>query len=52
MVIIDVDSQLWTIAQEVVSDLGFELVDIELTGNRSQQIIRVYIEKSGGVFNF
>ena len=49
MVIIDVDSQLWTIAQEVVSDLGFELVDIELTGNRSQQIIQVYIEKSGGV---
>ncbi|CAI8003492.1 Ribosome maturation factor RimP [Geodia barretti] len=25
------------------------MVDIELTGNRSQQIIQVYIEKSGGV---
>ena len=49
MVSIDVDSQIWTIAQEVVSDLGFELVDIELTGNRSRQVIRVYIEKPGGV---
>lgn len=49
MVSIDVDSQIWTIAQEVVSGLGFELVDIELTGSRSQQVIRVYIEKPGGI---
>ncbi|MCY3822833.1 MAG: ribosome maturation factor RimP [Nitrospinae bacterium] len=46
---IDADSQIWTIAQEVVSGLGFELVDIELTGSRSQQVIRVYIEKPGGI---
>lgn len=49
MVSIDVDSQIWTIAQEVVSGLGFELVDIELSGSRSQQVIRVYIEKPGGI---
>ncbi|MDE0330358.1 MAG: ribosome maturation factor RimP [Nitrospinae bacterium] len=46
---VDVDSEIWTVTQEVVSDLGFELVDIELTGNRSQAVIRVYIEKPGGI---
>ncbi len=45
----DVDGQIWTLTQEVVSELGYELVDIELTGNRSQQLIRVYIEKPGGI---
>ncbi len=50
MVPIDVDGPIWTITQEVVSDLGFELVDIELTGNRSQQVFRIYIEKPEGVF--
>ena len=49
MVSIDVDSQVWTIAQEVVSGLGFELVDIELTGNRSQQLIRIFIQKPEGI---
>ena len=49
MVSIDVDSQIWTIAQEVVSGLGFELVDIELTGNRSQQLIRIFIQKPEGI---
>ena len=45
----DVDGQIWTLTQEVVSDLGYELVDIELTGNRSRQVIRVYIEKPEGI---
>ena len=45
----DVDGQIWTLTQEVVSELGYELVDIELTGNRRQQLIRVYIEKPGGI---
>ena len=49
MVSIDVDSQIWTIAQEVVSGLGYELVDIELTGNRSQQLIRIFIQKPEGI---
>ena len=49
MVTVDVDGQMWAIAQEVVSDLGLELVDIELAGKRSQQIIRVYIEKPSGI---
>ena len=49
MVTIGVGDEIWTITQEVVSDLGYELVDIELTGNRSRQVIRVYIEKSGGI---
>ncbi|MYA95760.1 MAG: ribosome maturation factor RimP [Nitrospinae bacterium] len=49
MVTTDVDGQIWTLTQEVVSELGYELVDIELTGNRSQQLIRVYIEKPGGI---
>lgn len=49
MVIIDVGGRIWTIAQEVVSDLGFELIDVELTGSRSRQVIRVYIEKPGGI---
>ena len=49
MVTTDVDGQIWTLTQEVVSELGYELVDIELTGNRSQQLIRVYIEKLGGI---
>ena len=49
MVSIDVDSQIRTIAQEVVSGLGFELVDIELTGNRSQQLIRIFIQKPEGI---
>ncbi len=50
MVIIDVGGRIWTIAQEVVSELGFELIDVELTGSRSRQVIRVYIEKPGGIF--
>ena len=45
----DVDGQIWALTQEVVSDLGYELVDIELTGNRSRQVIRVYIEKPEGI---
>lgn len=45
----DVDDQIWALTQEVVSDLGYELVDIELTGNRSRQVIRVYIEKPEGI---
>ena len=49
MVTIGVGDQIWTITQSVVSELGYELVDIELTGNRSQLAIRVYIEKSGGI---
>ena len=49
MVTTDVDGEIWTLAQEVVSELGYELVDIELTGNRSQQLIRVYVEKPGGI---
>lgn len=49
MVATDVDGQIWTITQEVVSELGYELVDIELTGNRSQHLIRVYVEKPGGI---
>lgn len=49
MVSIDVDSQIWTIAQEVVSGLGFELIDIELTGNRSQRLIRIFIQKPEGI---
>ena len=46
---IDVDGQIWAIAQNVVSELGFELVDIELTGNPSQLMVRVYIEKPDGI---
>ena len=49
MVTDSIDEQILTITREVVSDLRFDLVDIELTGKRSQQIIRVYIEKSGGI---
>lgn len=49
MVTNSIDEQLLTITKEVVSDLGFDLIDIELTGNRSQQVIRVYIEKPGGI---
>lgn len=49
MVNIAIDEQVWIITQELLSELGLELVDIELTGNRSQQVIRVYIEKSGGI---
>ena len=49
MMTTDVDGQIWTLTQEVVSELGYELVDIELTGNRSQQLIRVYVEKPGGI---
>ena len=45
----DVDDQIWALTQEVVSDLGYELVDIELTGNRSRRVIRVYIEKPEGI---
>ena len=49
MVTTDVDGQIWTLTQGVVSELGYELVDIELTGNRSKQLIRVYVEKPGGI---
>ena len=49
MMTTDIDGQIWTLTQEVVSELGYELVDIELTGNRSQQLIRVYVEKPGGI---
>ena len=50
MALVDVDKELWVVTRELVSDLGFELVDIELAGNRNRQVVRVYIEKAGGIF--
>ena len=46
---IEVDSEMWTLAEAAASDLGFELLDVELAGSRSRRIVRAYIEKPGGV---
>lgn len=37
------------IAERIVSSEGLALVDVELKGNRSSQILRVFIDKAGGV---
>ncbi len=50
VVIVEVDGEAWALTHEVVSGLGLELLDIELSGKRNQRVVRVYIEKSGGVF--
>ncbi len=49
VVIIDVDGEIWMTVHEVVGDLGLELLDIELAENRSERLIRVYIEKPEGI---
>lgn len=37
------------ITERIVSSEGLALVDVELKGNRSSQILRVFIDKAGGV---
>ncbi len=38
-----------TIAERVVTSEGLELVDVELKGGRTNQLLRVYIDKAQGV---
>ena len=38
-----------TMAERVASSEGLYLVDVELKGGRSNPLLRVYIDKSGGV---
>ena len=46
---IEVDGEIWTRAREAASGLGYELIDLELTGSRSRPTLRADIEKPGGV---
>jgi len=40
---------LWLLVVRVASSQGFELVELERVGGKGQQIIRVFIDKPGGV---
>jgi ribosome maturation factor RimP len=46
--IVDLE-QIETIAERVAVGEGFTLIDVELKGGRSNPLLRVYIDKPGGV---
>ena len=48
--LIEPDDEIWGLVREVVSGLGCEVLDIEMAGTRDRQVIRVYVEKLGGIF--
>ena len=45
----DVFSVVWPLAEEVAISLGFELVEIERGGGQGRIVIRLFIDKPGGV---
>lgn len=44
-----VESKIWAMAGEIAGPLGLELVDVELLGSGARSILRVTIDKAGGV---
>lgn len=44
-----IEGKIMALAEEVAGPLGFELVDVELLGSGSRSILRVTIDKPGGV---
>ena len=40
---------LWPLAEEAAASLGFELLEIERGGGRGRMVIRLFIDKPGGV---
>ena len=37
------------VAQRVVDGRGFELVDVEVKRGRGEQIVRLFVDKEGGI---
>ncbi len=45
----DIKDRVQKIIIPVLDDLGFELVDIELRGQRKDLVLTIYVDKEGGV---
>lgn len=44
-----ITSQVMDLATPVLEDLGFELVDVEYLSDHGRWVLRIYIDKEGGV---
>lgn len=42
-------SKEWLLIEPIVEDMGFELVGVELVGDGGQRVLRVFIDKDGGI---
>ncbi len=49
MAFADVVSWVWALAEPVAASLGVELIEVEHAGGRKRQVLRLYIDKPGGV---
>ncbi|MEE9274066.1 MAG: ribosome maturation factor RimP [bacterium] len=45
----DVAARVWTAAEPVAAALGLEIVEVEDAAERKRRVIRIYIDKPGGV---
>jgi ribosome maturation factor RimP len=45
----DVVSRVWELAEQVASELGLELVEVESGGGKKRQLFRLFVDKAGGV---
>ncbi len=45
----EIIKKVWELAEPVVMSLGFELVDVEFQRERQGWVLRLYIDKPGGV---
>ena len=45
----NVVSRVWDLAEQVASELGLELVEVERGGGEKRPLIRLFIDKAGGV---
>ena len=41
--------RVWSVALRVTADRGFELVDVELKRGAAGQLLRLYVDKAGGI---
>jgi ribosome maturation factor RimP len=40
---------IWDLAEGILEDMGFELVDVEYVSNQGRWVLRLFIDKEGGV---
>ena len=45
----DKELRLISVLESVASDNGFELIDVELSGSANNRLVRVYLDKEGGI---
>ncbi|MEK6709132.1 MAG: ribosome maturation factor RimP [Nitrospinota bacterium] len=45
----DLMGRIWALAEPLAASLGMELVEVELAGGGRRQVLRLFIDKPGGV---